>query len=99
MSEPDAFISAEVYEYQAYLSTGVGKTWRVRFAADGLPVMELLTPTQEQELFALRRRYPYPEREIWQSAAARVDDYNRREAAGEDVSNEVRPRLPGGSDW
>lgn len=70
--QPDAFISAEVYECQAYLSTGVGKTWRVRFCdADGLPVMELLTPTQEQELFALRRRYPAGNSRVWQHTASK----------------------------
>lgn len=28
-----------------------------------------------------------------------IEDYDRREAAGEDVSGEVRPRFPGGSDF
>jgi hypothetical protein len=28
-----------------------------------------------------------------------IEDYDRREAAGEDVSGEVRPRFPGGSDY
>lgn len=36
---------------------------------------------------------------IFESAADRIDDYDRREAAGEDVSGEARPRMPGGSDW
>lgn len=36
---------------------------------------------------------------LWEQAKVWIDDYDRREAAGEDVSAEVRPRLPGGSDW
>jgi hypothetical protein len=37
--------------------------------------------------------------QVWKDSAERIDDYNRREAAGEDVSREIRPRMPGGSDW
>ena len=36
---------------------------------------------------------------IFESAADHIVDYDRREAAGEDVSGEVRPRMPGGSDF
>ena len=31
--------------------------------------------------------------------AKNIEDYDRREAAGEDVSGEMRPRFPGGSDF
>lgn len=37
--------------------------------------------------------------EIYEAAHRRILDYDRREAAGEDVSGEVRPRMPGGSDF
>lgn len=37
--------------------------------------------------------------QVWEDSAKRIDDQNRREAAGEDVSGEIRQRLPGGSDW
>jgi len=36
---------------------------------------------------------------IWSEAAQRIEDYDRRENAGEDVSREIRPRFPGGSDF
>lgn len=36
---------------------------------------------------------------IFETAQARIEDYDRREAAGEDVSHEIRPRMPGGSDF
>ena len=36
---------------------------------------------------------------MFKSARSAIEDYDKREAAGEDVSNEMRPRMPGGSDW
>ena len=47
----------------------------------------------------VRKAVAAPATEIWQAASDRIEDYDRREAAGEDVSNELRPRMPGGSDW
>lgn len=36
---------------------------------------------------------------VYEAAQAAIEDYDRREAAGEDVSHEIRPRMPGGSDF
>lgn len=36
---------------------------------------------------------------VWDAARRRIEDFDCREAAGEDVSQEVRPRMPGGSDF
>lgn len=37
--------------------------------------------------------------EVANNARKAIADYDEREAKGEDVSGEIRPRLPGGSDW
>ncbi len=37
--------------------------------------------------------------QIWPHEDEETTKLKRREAAGEDVSGEVRPRLPGGSDF
>jgi len=37
--------------------------------------------------------------EINEAAHNRIMDYDTREDAGEDMSGEIRPRMPGGSDF
>ena len=36
---------------------------------------------------------------VFTSAAKAIVDYDTREAAGEDMAGEIRPRMPGGSDF
>jgi hypothetical protein len=42
---------------------------------------------------------PTETEQVWTAARKRIEDYDRREAAGENVSDELRPRMPGGSDF
>ena len=60
---------------------------------DGLNLRALATAAIEATDHALEVKG------IFESAAKSIEDYDRREAAGEDVSGEDRPRMPGGSDW
>lgn len=36
---------------------------------------------------------------VYAAAHKAIEDYDRREAAGEDMTGEIRPRMPGGSDF
>ena len=59
-----------------------------------------LAPTAvRQRIWRQLNREFGPEMQVWRSAREAIEDYDSREAAGQDVSHEIRPRMPGGSDY
>ena len=57
VTEMDAILKAEAYEYAAYLTTARGEVWRIYYDNEQFPLMQRLTPNEVRELEGLRRRY------------------------------------------